>query len=85
MLRAQLCDRVFTYPWHAVPDGQYARPSQFGEEPRMSICCKSTIVRGFIKGPKIMLRAFFARRSTHFDARKRNATAISIDPYNGVY
>ena len=52
MLRAQLRDRAFTCPWHAVPDGQYGRPSQFGEAPRMSICCKSTTaVRGFI-GPK---------------------------------
>jgi hypothetical protein len=67
MFRAQLRDRTFTYPWHAVPDGQYGRPSQFGEAPRMSICCKSTSARGFI-GPKMMLRAFSARRSTYFDA-----------------
>ena len=71
MLRAQLRDRTFTYPWHAVPDGQYGRPSQFGEAPRMPICCKSTIVRGFI-GSKMMLRAFFSRRSTDFGAGKHN-------------
>jgi hypothetical protein len=65
--RAQLRDRAFAYPWHAVPDGQYGRPSQFGEAPRMPICCKSTIVRGLI-GPKIILRTFDARRSTYFDA-----------------
>ena len=56
MLRAQLRDRAFTYPWHAVPDGQYPRPSQFGEAPRMPICCKSTTVRGFI-GSNMILRA----------------------------
>jgi hypothetical protein len=56
VLRAQLRDRAFTYPWHAVPDGQYPRPSQFGEAPRMPICCKSTTVRGFI-GSKMILRA----------------------------
>jgi hypothetical protein len=33
---------------------QYGRPSQFGEAPRMSICCKSTAVRGPI-GSKIVL------------------------------
>jgi hypothetical protein len=34
---------------------------------KMSICCKSTAVRGFV-GSKMVLRTFAARRITDFDA-----------------
>jgi hypothetical protein len=44
-----------------MANGQCGRPSQFGEAPRILICCKKVqqALRGFI-GSKMMLRILMA-------------------------
>jgi hypothetical protein len=71
VLRAQLRDRTFAYPWHMLcPMANMdirAKSVKQHLECRFAAKVQGIIARGFI-GSKMILRTFAARRSTYFDA-----------------